>query len=174
MARRTSFHGRGTRRASTWGGTDITTAAVAAGAKVLLARFTAAQLNAFIGATGTVVRERGAFLVTSDQIVADELYQGAIGFAVVSEIAGAAGAASIPGPVTESVWGGWYGWYPIGGHLARATDIGFAEVGYRIEVDVKAMRKFGDDASLVIMAENASGSTGFNLLYQGRTLFKLH
>jgi len=164
---------RGPKRATAWGQTDLTTTAVAAGAKVLMARFTAATLLAF-APSGTVVRERGSFLFTSDQIAADELYQGAVGFARVSEIAAAAGAASIPGPVTDAGWDGWYGWYPVLGHLGRATDIGFAEVGYRQEIDVKAMRKFGVDDSLVIMAENASGSTGFNVLAQIRTLFKLH
>ena len=87
--------------------------AIPAGTKVLVARFTAAQILGFAGAQSTIVRERGMFGWATDQVAVDETQTGAVGFAIVSEIAAAAGAASVPGPFTDASWDGWYAWYPI-------------------------------------------------------------
>ena len=162
------------RRSSTWGSVDVTTAAVAASAKVLLSRFTDATLQSNGASPSTVVRWRGMFHARSDQSASSELFQGAIGIAIVSEIAGAAGAASIPGPVTDGDWDGWFGWWGLVGEFELATAVGFdGDSGYRVDMDTKAMRKIPSDSSLVVMAENASGSTGFDITMQARALFKL-
>jgi len=140
---------------------------------VLLARFTAAGLADTSPAT--IIRERGEFYVRSDQVATNEFFEGAVGFAKVTELAAAAGAASIPGPITDAAWDGWYAWAAIQGEFSFLTAVGYGpNGGYRIVIDSKAMRKFERTESLVIMAENASATTGFTLAYKGRTLFKLH
>ncbi len=166
---------RGERRKTRWGATIASgSLAVPAATKVLAARFTDAQLDA-IGVPMTVVRERGDLLVFSDQEAGDENQIGAIGFAVVSEVAAAAGAASIPGPHTNADWDGWYVWAAITGRYEFSSAAGFeGNFGQRITIDSKAMRKIEDNMSLVIMIENGSATHGFNTVYQGRTLLMLH
>ncbi len=163
----------GPRRKTLWGSQDSQSTAVAAATSILLARFTAAQLDSL--APMTVVRERGVAQATTDQVAASELVEGAIGFAIVSETAAAAGAASIPGPVTNADWDGWYAWYGIQSQTFFLDATGFlTNAGMLIQIDSKAMRKVNDSESLVVMVENASASAGFNISMQVRTLFMLH
>ncbi len=168
--------GRGPRRQTQWGATTTSaTVAIAAATKVLFARFTFAQLAASVGTPVTHIRERGLLTIFSDQVAADENQLGAIGFAVVSEVAGAAGAASIPGPFTEADWDGWYAWAPIVARFEFLTVSGIEpHMGIEVPIDSKAMRKVNDEDSLVIMIENGSSTDGFNAAYIGRSLFKLH
>jgi len=177
MPRRISRVGgfrRTEKRRTRWGATDVLETNVPAGTTIIAARFTAVQLDV-IGPPLTVIRERGVALTASDQTAATELWEGAIGFAVVTEAAAAAGVASMPAPITDADWDGWYAWYGIQGVIKVGSNIGFdANGGYRTEIDSKAMRKVNDEESLVILVENASATTGFNFSMQGRTLFKLH
>jgi len=167
---------RGVRRKTRWGSTVSTSVTtIAAATNVLFARFTAATLASELGAPFTVIRERGEFNFFSDQKVATESQLGAIGFAVVSEQAAAAGAASVPGPITNADWDGWYAWAPILGRYEIESAVGFeSHFGHPLMLDSKAMRKVNDNESLVIMVENAHATHGFTIAYEGRTLFKLH
>jgi hypothetical protein len=109
----------------------------------------------------------------SDQVAANEHFEGAVGFARVTQVAATAGAASIPGPVTDAFWDGWYGWHGIQGEFSFITAVGYhPNGGYRIDFDSKAMRKVGPNDALVIVAENASAVTGFTIAYQGSDLMK--
>ncbi len=175
MARRPGRFVRspGPRRAMTWGSTDLPVTAVPAGTVVLLASFTAAQLVDL--SPSTIVRERGNFSIFSDQAASNETQEGVLGFAIVTDQARAAGVASMPAPVADADWDGWYGWFPFNTQLRFGSGVGFEHpFGLSIDYDTKAMRKVGRDEAAVIIIENASSGDGFNTALKGRTLFKLH
>jgi len=175
MARRPGRFVRtgGPRRQTTWGSTDVPVTAIPAGTIVLLASFTAATLTDLT--PSTIVRERGNFSIFSDQAAQTETQEGALGFAIVSDQARAAGVASMPGPIADADWGGWYGWFPFNTQLRFASGVGFEHpFGLSIDFDTKAMRKIGKNDSAVILIENAHSTNGFNTALKGRTLFKLH
>ncbi len=173
VSRARGFPARGPRRQTIWGSTVTPTATIiAAGTKVLLARFTAASL-ASIGVPNTVVRERGQIWYASDQNAATESVVGAVGLCVVSELAAAAGAASIPGPITNADWDGWYGWFPMLTRIEFSDATGVQNpAGVVMPFDTKAMRKVEDNMSVVVMVESVTN--GLRLTYASRTLFKLH
>jgi len=177
MARRfiRSVRTTGPRRKTIWGSTDLPNTALAAGTKVLLASFTAAQLQT-VGVPLTVIRERGLLHVESDQSATDELVEGAFGICKVTDVARIAGAASIPGPISDADWDGWYVWQPFLMRYEFASGVGFQAggAGMTYVIDSKAMRKFSSEDSSVIIAENASSVHGALVAFQGRTLFKLH
>ena len=110
-----SFAGRSQaqRRLTEWGASaDVTTfLAIPPATKVLDQAFTEAILEDVT--PGTIVRVRGVAFVRSDQTAATEDAFGAVGFAVVSEQARAAGAASLPGPITNEDSELWFLWQPL-------------------------------------------------------------
>ncbi len=167
---------RGPRRKTLWTGTEVAATgyqAVAVSSKVLLANLTAASLDPFTPAT--LCRTRGTFSVASDQQAADEFQVGAIGIAVVSEVARATGITAIPGPQTNSDWEGWLYWHGFSYEMAFGTAVGFhANFANEIIVDCKAMRKVNTDEAVVIVAENNSATHVFRVATNLRTLFKLH
>ncbi len=139
MARRRSSLVLPTRRVpskTNWGRTVFSLATVAASSKVLLGFFVLDNL----GIAETVRRFRGRFLVISDQVANTEINTGALGMVVVSDLAVAAGAASIPGPFTDANDGGWFVWEPIVS-LSRAANgaAGVMQTGGMIDYDSKAM-----------------------------------
>ncbi len=145
---------------------------IPAASKVLLARFTAAQL--LDQAPGTLIRTRGLLSVKSDQVVAREDYEGAFGCAFVNETAGALGVTAIPGPSTAgSIFDGWFVYQHFTGMLEFGTAVGFdGRAVNHFPIDSKAMRKFDADESLVIMAENENAGNGCDLAFQARFLIK--
>ena len=108
--RRTARTQRGTRKGTDWfrrtTGAYVT---VAAASKVLVSSGTPSNP----GITETIVRTRGGFSIASDQAGASESQIGAMGLMVVNDLALAAGAASIPGPVTDRNDDGWFVWEPF-------------------------------------------------------------
>jgi len=140
---------------TTWGRVTIPVTNIAAGTKVLLATFALSNP----GITEVVRRTRGRFLFTSDQASSYENTVPVIGFIVVNDLAVAAGAASIPGPLTDASDDGWFVWegYPglygstnTGGSLNNASN--FAG----IEFDSKAMRRVEEGFTIAIMGEVAA------------------
>ncbi len=126
---------------------------VPAASKVLLTTLTLS--NPGIGET--IRRTRGSFLWDSDQAVADEDYMGAFGLIVVSDLAVAAGVASIPGPVTDANDDGWFVWEPMLSTFEFASVVGFeSSSGLHGTFDSKAMRKVEEGFSIAIVVENAS------------------
>jgi len=138
---------------------------VAAGTKVLLS--TIVLSNPGIGET--IRRTRGTIQILSDQSAAREAMSGALGFVVVSDLAIAAGAASIPGPVTDGSDDGWYSWTPF----VLADAIGLALSTVPLDFDSKAMRRIEEGFGVAIMLENASATTGFNAHFGFSTLTTL-
>jgi len=128
---------------------------VGAATKVLLAGFSLS--NSGIGET--VVRSRGRFSFQSDQGGGREDQLGALGIIVVSDIAFAAGAAGIPGPVTEANDDGWMVWEGFS-NAGNQTDGQDARI---IEFDSKAARRIEEGFSLAIMVENAHATHGFEV-----------
>ncbi len=140
MARRrasTRFH-RPSPRSNVWIGIDVGSSAVAGGTSVLLATLNAAGLLLRLF---TIVRTRLRFLVKSDQVATTEEFRGVLGQIVISDQASAAGAASIPAPITESD-GDWFTYEPFINRFEDATSVGFIQPsGTFISSDSKAMRK---------------------------------
>ncbi len=127
---------------------------VAVGAKVLIT--TVVLSNP--GIDETVRRTRGMFEVTSNQSAAMALQYGAFGAVVVNDLAVAAGAASIPGSVTDASDDGWFLWVPFIQTTGVTEDgTGTASPGVnRYHFDSKAMRKIEEGFSVAFMVENAS------------------
>jgi hypothetical protein len=76
---------------------------------------------------------------------------------VVSDLALAAGAGSIPGPVTDANDDGWFVWEPINfGNGTDGTQI-WAPVN-SWQFDSRAMRRNSEGFGIAIMAENADAS----------------
>ncbi len=151
---RRSFAVRGSRRETEWAASadSAATASVGPGVKMLDQIFSSALLAEVSPAT--IIRVRGWIYVQSDQVAAREEPFGALGFRVVSDLAATAGAASIPGPITNEDDEGWFVWPPIFVvQEAASSNPG----GAVIEFDSKAMSKFVQGDAILVMLENAHG-----------------
>jgi len=166
----------GTRRMTEWAGSaDVTgTSSVAAAAKVLDQSLTQAVLEAVTPAT--LVRTIGSLYVRSDQTATTENAFGAMGAAVVKENARAAGAASLPGPITNEDDDVWFLYQFFNAGIVVGSEVGFrgSSVWYEYQFDSKAQRKVVSGDAVVFMLENASGTAGFVYILKWRMLFKLH
>jgi len=138
-----------------WGRTTFRNVFVAAGTKVLVASFVLSNP----GINETIRRTRGRILFNSDQATVFEGSVPVLGMMVVSDLALAAGAASIPGPDTDRQDDGWFVWEP-GPMLSGQTDgssssaVGVAGA-YGFEFDSKAMRKNVEGFGVAVMVEVA-------------------
>jgi len=117
-----------------------------------------------------VVRTRGLLSVELTASTADQEAVGAIGFAIVSDQAEAAGAASIPGPWTDQDWDGWFLWQPWAFTFESITQAGVLLFSREWEIDSKAMRKFDSGNTIVVMAESEVAAvrvaTPFRMLFK--------
>jgi len=115
------------------------------------------------------LRTRARLAVITDQTAATEEQNGAFGMIVVTDLAAAAGAASIPGPFTD---GGDDGWF-LHQSITQMNGIsGSAPEIY--DIDSKAMRKVEDGSVIAIMVENVSTpADGFLFTFAARLLSKL-
>ncbi len=145
------------RPGGTWTRTVGVPGNVAVSSKVLVGTF--ALSNPGIGET--IRRTLGNISVVSDQGAADESQSGAWGLIVVSDLAGAAGAAAIPGPFTDMtddgwfVWGGWSQFVKLGSTVSNPHI-------YQHQYDSRAMRRMEEGFLIALMVENASASHVFN------------
>ncbi len=164
----------GQRRKTEWGSSaDVTAfAGLAAATTVLDQAFTAAQLT--VVAPGTVIRTVGYIAVQSDQVAATERPFGAMGFAVVSEQARAAGVASLPAPINNEESDLWFVHQQFAASFRFVTAAGFSEELKIFEFDSRAQRKFVDGEAIVVVVENASATFAMNYVLKFRILFKLH
>ncbi len=162
--RRTPRRMTGGRRAPTnWARSDFPTTgtflSIAQGTKVLLG--TVVLSNP--GINETIRRTRGIISWASDQGAAIEDQIGAFGMIVVNDLALAAGAASIPGPITDGSDDGWFVWVPLSSRGSAAAS-GLI-VSVEEQFDSKAMRKVEEGFGVAVMVENASGTAGENFLF---------
>ena len=158
MARRArqNFPQRAKRNPTSWVRfIDPVEITVAAGTKAFLVNV---QLSSQ-GIGETVRRTRGTVLARSDQTGADEVFMGAIGFVIINDIAAGVGATAIPGPVTDDDDDGWFVWQPFMG--SHSSGEGNDQV---FHFDSKAMRKIEPGYQVAIMLENASPTTGVEIV----------
>ncbi len=168
---------QGPRRQSEWIASADQNAVVALGASVVLLNqsLTAATFVAAGLAPSTIVRTRGSLYVHSDQTAANESGFGAFGMAVVNDNARAAGAASLPGPITDEGFDSWFVYENFGGmNFGPSTGALFANPWTRYDFDSKAMRKVENGDAVVVMFENASLAAGLEFIIKFRMLFKTH
>jgi len=118
----------------------------------------------------TVVRTRGIIRVISDQVAAQEEYEGVVAAEVVTQAASIGGIGSIPTPLTESD-GDYFMYEPFLGLQVAATGNNHPVT---FNVDSKAMRKIGVDDQIVFVAQTSVGSQGVDVAMVGRMLIKLH
>jgi len=181
--RRGSFPGRQTtRRASSWeeGPGQV-------GAQTTISSSIASITSSIVLALTdglTVVRIRGRFhawLKTAAN--AAEGFSGAFGIGITTAAALAAGAGSVPTPITEQAWEGWLYWTPIQliapiGPLTAAQTTASGMIGQLgtqiMEVDTKAMRKIGEDMAIYAAIEVTEvGTASMDYRFDSRMLVKL-
>ena len=138
---------RGARRRTHWATNQASAIAVASTTAVLLETLSALHEGE------TVVRTRGVldvFLQTAAAV--GDGFSGALGFGVVTAAAAAAGVASIPTPMTEAAWDGWFlhQFFNVHRGLDGNAD-GSAQKSFLL--DSKAMRKVTEDDRVVVVAE---------------------
>ena len=151
-----------------WAGFATTAAiAVAANTKVLLGSFALSNPNI----DETFLRTVGVLSVQSDQVAASENWSGAFGIVGVTDLAIAAGAASIPGPITDRSDDGWFVYVPFLGTINVGDSTGIqSNILSLFPFDSKAKRKFDEGQQAALMVENSSASTGFNVQLIFRSL----
>ena len=150
----------------TWAGASAAGfSSIGVSTKVLIGSFTLSNP----GIDETILRTVGRFAVSSDQTAATEGALGAFGMIVVTDLALAAGAASIPGPVTDASDDGWFLYVPIAQENLLATAVGIIRsVNY--DFDSKAKRKVEDGRAVALMVENASAAFAFRFAHVIRLL----
>ena len=161
---------RGWRPATFWDGFILTTpTAIPANNKVLVASFT----NGF-DQDLTLRRIRGLLSVHSDQQAATENQIGALGVAVFTNAAIAAGVALLPDPVSDINDDIWQTFTHIGQRFNFGTSVGFqGNVAVQYEIDSKAMRKLSEGRALGIVVANANATAAFNITLGMRFLLSI-
>ena len=138
----------------TWGRlANDTLTTFTANQKILLATVTLSNP----GISETVRRTRGILVVISDQGSVNEVQNGALGMIVVSDLAIAAGVASIPGPVTDQSDDGWFVWQPVF-HVSGYVNAGSASLSIprTYDFDSKAMRKVEEGFTVAVVYESVT------------------
>ena len=146
---------------------SATSVSIPASSKVLLGAFTLSNVNI----DETVLRTVGQIMVESDQSSADELQLGAFGLIIVSDLAIAAGIASIPDPVTDIGDDGWFVYVPFGNsfdfHDNTGTDAQFAT---QYKFDSKAKRVMEEGQQIAVVVANANATFGLRMAANFRIL----
>ena len=162
------------RRETVWiGSASFSTLLSAPSTAVLQASLNAAALAL---RPFTVVRTRGFFHLRSDQGAVTEIYEAALGLAVVSDQAVAIGVTAVPTPTTDDDSDLWFVYERGFGELEVNTSVGFSNGpagGYR-SFDSKAMRKVEDGQDVIQVVETSALSSGARLASHLRMLVKLH
>ena len=122
----------------------------------------------------TIIRTHGELLVgLSAATSAVDGYDGAFGICIVSENAFNVGIASIPTPITDIAWDGWFVYQSFSSKL-YGPDLGRAAIVARYQVDSKAMRKIKvTDVMVAVVEATEVGSSTLNMSLETRVLVKL-
>jgi len=119
----------------------------------------------------TIIRTRGQF--TARLVVpSSDGFIGAIGIAVATTAAIAAGIASVPTPIIEQSWDGWLYWSSFWIHGESAADL---MASWRVVVDSKAMRKIREEEALyaAVQLSTEQGTGTLDMSLDSRILLKL-
>ena len=128
------------------------------GEKDLLASFALSNSNI----DETVLRVVGVISVFSDSVAGGEDQEGAFGMIRVSDNAITAGAASIPGPITDIGDDGWFVHVPFIERTQFLDATGFiANSGRRYTFDFKSKRTVEDGFAIALMQESSGSSEGY-------------
>ncbi len=159
MARRPfQSRSRTSRPNRSWAGNVATTfTALPAGNAIIAASFVLSSQ----GIDETVLRMVGTLAIRTDQLAATEEQVGAMGAIIVQETAFAAGAASVPDPVTEVGNDGWFLYVPIANSFTFATASGFQTQVAQYDFDSKAKRILSGGSRIILVIANSSPSHGF-------------
>ena len=122
----------------------------------------------------TIVRTRLTWHTRSDQSAATELWGTSLGMCVVSDQASAIGVTAVPTPITDQGSDLFFVYEENYGAMLVSTVVGFTDVGRRVEVDSKAMRRVNDDEDMVVTFENTAFTPSGANIIGGRILIKLH
>ena len=126
----------------------------------------------------TIVRTRGIVSFTLQAVASlGDGFFGAVGLGIVTNDAFAIGATAMPGPLTDSQWGGWF-WHSYFDLRSVTATIGDGAnangVSQRLVIDSKAMRKLSNNETLFGMYEvGESGTATLETLAEVRLLMKL-
>ena len=166
MARRINRTFRKSPSNKSWAGFSTATIAVAGTTKILLGGFTLSNTNI----DETILRVVGTMECHSDQVASSEVQLGAFGMIIVNDLAAAAGAASIPGSITDRADDGWFVYVPIVQRLNVGDSTGLQpDFGVQYHFDSKAKRKVDEGFQVVMMVENATAA-GFAVSLMFRLL----
>ncbi len=173
MARRFVAARRGPKRQMDWslGLASSAFVNVPANSKVLLGSTAIGALDA--QTPFTIVRTRGTYSTRSDQSAATEDVIGGIGLAIVNDVSAAAGIGSIPGPLSDLLWNGWYWIDYFRQTFQFESAVGIdAKMSTSHVIDSKAMRKVTGDSVLVLVGENDHATSGLRIGFALRILTK--
>jgi len=138
---------------------------VAANTKTLLSSLVLSNQ----GIDETILRVVGSITVASDQVGAIEEQIGGVGLIVVTDLALAAGAASIPGPSTDVKDDGWFCHQLFANISSNTGD----RQAVHFDFSSKGRRVVETGKSVALMVENASSSNGFVIAVQFRMLSRV-
>ncbi len=138
---------------------------VPAASKVLLGSFT---LNN-PGIDETLLRTVGTLFVATDAL-SNESQIGAVGLIPITEIALAAGVASIPGPVSDIGSDGWAFHQTFCQDWSFATAVGQTMGGLSYSFDSRGKRVVSDQHALALVVENAHATQAFDFYIAMRIL----
>ena len=173
------------RRKTSWA-IGPNTGAAGEGQQISASSTVLATTGSQFGSDGlTMIRTRGELLlVLTAATAAQDGFHGAFGLGLVTAQAFTAGAASLPSPLDEKDWDGWYyhRFYSCiaGGTVAGATtssqrnQVNATAAAIRIEVDSKAMRKGSTDMITFAALQSVEiGGATMRFMYNSRELIKL-
>ncbi len=169
MARRQTISQRGGSRANrNWASViSATNVTVPASSKTLLGLL--ALSNA--GIDETVLRVRGSFSITSDQVAATESQIGSVGLIVVSDRAATVGVTAVPGSSTDADDDGWFVHQSFAQQFLFVSAVGVqSHHSTTYDFSSKAKRIVHDGQTIAIMAENIHATFGLQINLQFRML----
>jgi len=125
----------------------------------------------------TILRTRGRFMIQlADPNAAGDEMRLTAGIGIVSSDAFAAGAGSMPDPLTDIAypWMWWDTWFLKPGSATVGNPQPQSSVQSNMVVDVKAMRKVGIDQTIALIFEvtDVVGTPVANIAFDGRLLLQ--
>ena len=147
-----TFVRRGAKRKKMWAGGFLgVPLATASGGNTATQVITNAQLQTFGGVKGTIVRTRGYVDMAPELTGTDPVVL--FGLAVVDALAFAAGVAALPVPtdLNDLFW-----FTKISVHALPTTVQQGGPTSIRVDIDVKAMRKYDATDIVVLLTQGAA------------------
>ena len=123
----------------------------------------------------TIVRTRGIWDTSSDQIAVNETFETSLGICVVSDQALAIGITAVPTPEEDKESDLWFLYETRVGQELVAGGVHQQMIPSQpTAFESKAMRKVEDGQDVVVVVQNSAVSNGTTFVVSGRMLIKLH